>query len=396
MAYPVIESLSSGSLNNKNTHTFSITMPSGLQVGDIIVCFISIASPGTYGVIAVPTASSTSNFAVNATLDYMTSGAWTTRTLIYRPIINNIYHDVSLTVIIAQALATNTLQIASCLCKHSAMPTANWISGDYVRMYSKPCYVCYRISGAYIPLVAGFNMAHQIKSYVGSSANWDLPAIPNTDDADSEDYLWLLGAASISNSAATVAPSGFTMTDGVHRINGSALTLYSSALSTCYKEDNSATQLNPAAFTAPDVDFSGIGIRIRPVAGGEPGPLPAQSGGIGMHVYKKDARIYVPALDAVEALPANMYFGYDGTECDNPFNTYVQVLAFGNWTAEWLAGTHFDAGAYSGGEGIHYIAITCKAANNTGDSYTDTLTFTCGITIDTVAVEQYEDGVGCS
>ena len=401
MAYPVIESLTSGSLNTANTHTHNIPMPAGLEVGDIIVCFISITSPGSYACIAVPKPTSTPNFCPTVYMgrpEY--ESTWTTGTRIFRVSLPRISYNVSLTAMIVEAWATNTLDIYSCLVDHNAMPYANWIYDNYIYMYSKPAYVCYRISGAYRPLMgasAQTVLSHQVVEYSQlNTANWDLPSIPRTDDADSEDYLWMIGVASPTNMVAAFPPSGFTMVQTVNAINGDSAIPYSSSISTCYKEDNAVTQLNPGAFTANACDYCSLQIRIRPAAGSAPAELPAQAGGIGMFVHRKNVRTPVPQPGAIEVLPATMDFDYEGTECSNPFNTYVQVVALGSWEAVWDTGTHFDASAYSGDEGVTYIAITCKAENSTAASYTDTITFTSGVTNDTVLVEQYATGITCS
>lgn len=400
MAYPVIETLSYGSLNTENTHTHTVPLPSGLEVGNIVVIFISITSPGSYACIAVPTSNSTSNFSTIDAVNGASTGNWSNGTRIYMPRVPKWHWDASLTCIVAQAYATNTLEIVSAMCKWDNMPSANWVSGDYVKLYSKPAYVCYRISGAYVPLLGSFIdsvVAHQTKSLaLESTSNWNLPAIPNTDDSDYEDYLWLLGVASPTNMVAAFAPSGFTMIQNIHAINGSSSIPYSSSISTCYKQDNSVSRLDPGTFTANSCDFAGIGIRIRPSAGSEPTPLPTQSGGIGMYVYKKDTKTYQATPGAIEVLPETMDFDFEGTECDNPFNTYIQIVALSSWTAWWTTGTYFEASSYSGGEGVSYIAITCKGENSTGDSYTDTLTLQCESTYDYVAVEQYANGIYCS
>lgn len=417
MAYPVVESYTSGNINTISANVHTIPLPA-CNAGDLLVCFISCASETIYNALPIPYYGSSINFArpYNALSSvYNNPPPYGIHYYSNRAVINpDINFNVTHTLFLSNAVGggSDVLVIGTYLSGYSSEdtvlygnsegPTSPQCTGTAFYPYTtKPAYICYRISGAWggasywDGALGGVINSTKISTMSGSGTNWNMSMFPSYDDSDTEDYLYLLSAASTHASIATVAPTDWT---NLITAAGSALIYNSSSLSSC-RYTSTVRTVNPGAFTAPnDDDYSIFGLRIRPLASG-PGTIdviPPTAGGVGTYIQDEGVSVYIPTVDSVAVNPEDMYFGYEGDQCSNPFGTYIEIVSTGAWTASWINDDHFDAGQYSGSTGVTYVAITCRAENTTGLSYIDTLTVVSGGSSDTVTVEQYATGMECS
>lgn len=379
MAVPVIVGTTSGGSITSNTYAFTPTLPSG-SVGDLLICIVSV---GRNHAIAT----------VHTIPVYWFQ-------MYYAP---DVYHDCSISIFLKYA--TNNSEDTCYFTTQYFRNAASVNQVTQTSIYSKPSWICYRISGAYIPFDlyapggvgnAIYSVIHGGSEYVGSSgtgANWNLPQCPVTTFAynPQKDFLWICAVASRLANVATVAAVGFS--DLITRA-GSEYVVDSSSISTCTQFSSIVKAVDPGAFTSPSDIWSGIVIRLQDDIDFDPDPDPPDdpSIGVGTYIYKKEAYVYVPDLDSIEVIPVNQYYNSDGTpDTDlNYFGYYVEVMSTGDWTCAWNTGTYFTAGQYSGNEGVTYVAINCVGQNESAGSYTDTLVFDGpGISMDSVNVEQY-------
>jgi hypothetical protein len=373
MAVPTIRSTSSGTIDTDATYTHSITMPGTIVAGDLLVCCVSI-SPCAWGQVA---SGSSSN--------WNTGGFYTP--------VYGFTANFSQFFAVALGGGSDVLNIetfwSTLFGGWVGYSRVLWITDEFHR-YTKIAYVCYAISGAKVDPPHSF-VHFSVMPTAGSTAMWNFDACPPVDDSDVQDYLWMLSAAAETDNIATVAPSGFS---GLITAQGQATGYYPCSISTCTMTSTVSSQVNPAAFNAPLCDWAGTLLRIVPAVGSDPVPIPPGSGGVGTYIYSDGIYTYT-GIETVEVNPEDMYFGYQGDQCSNPFGTYIEIYATSSWTASWINDDHFDAGQYSGSAGVTYVAITCRAENTTGSSYVDTLTVVCGSGSDTITVEQYATGIGC-
>lgn len=365
MAYPQVQSYSSGVFVTANSATHTLTMPTGIQAGDLLIAFISM-SIGTDGHLwaTINAGSSSNNWWGPLGNDYVgdTGWRWDVHTGLYMAYAYGSGND---------SLTVNTAWSAYSRYK------------GYFTAYARPSFVVYRISGAaYVPEhvlnIARFNMR------AGDNASWYVEG-PSPDDSVVTDYLWLATIAAPSNKIATAAPTNFT---NLITAQGSDLVYLSSSLSTCRREYNAASSLTTGAFTSPSSQWIGYLVRVSP---SNPGPPPTGGGGIGMYINKQETSATGNPSDYIDGQPTDIKFHYDGTYVDtNPFGIYIQVTSTGNWTSSWSDGTHFYADPTSGTEGVTYVSINCYNTNTSGSSYLDTLTLDGpGTSSDTVYAEQY-------
>jgi hypothetical protein len=368
MAYPVVEATSTGVIIALNTATHAITLPTGVVENDLLVVYVS-----NYGMIYGHTYAT-----VNKGLS---SSNW------YGPI-NSGYqgtgysgHSIHMSVFVAYASGgSNALSIDTSWIAYSKTHPPTTI-------YTKPSYICYRISGVLKQDVISRSFTQICDNANG--ANWNHRQVPAIDDSIVCDYLWILTVAAPANVVASVVPTSFA---NLITAQGSGMVIGATSLSSCRRTTNSVSVLDPGAFTAPSCEWYGNLARITPAGGSSGDPIPpSTSVGVGTYIYKLDSDIYGTDADFIDILPVDLKFHFDGTpDAVNPYQIYVQVLSSGSWTAVWNAGTYFTAGALSGVAGITYVAISCVGNNDTGASYTDALVFDGpGITIDSVNVEQY-------
>jgi hypothetical protein len=353
MAFPIIQSTSSGKIETSNNYTFPITLPSGITTGDLLVCFVSNAYPAT---------------GCKTQEVYPTWGRMT--------IVSDRSHWGTLSVFVKYATSgSETLTVYSC-----SLDSRLRIVSGY--KYTKIAYVCYRISGGYI------SNGYDYSPLSTHGSNWDLnpcPLLTNTFDT-LKDYLWIATVSSPINGIATGTPSGFT---DLITVQGSSLIYYTASISTCRKQDNTTYRTDPGPFTAPNCSWSGLLLRIWPDPNFPNYIPPVTSEGVGTYIYQKEAsEVPVPFIDV---MPVDQKYNADQTPTsDNPYGYYIEVDSSGSWTATWNTGTYFTASALSGAEGVTYITINCVNVNGSAGSYTDTLVFDGpGISTDSVNVEQY-------
>lgn len=372
MALPVIVGTTSGGSITSNTYGFTPTLPSG-NVGDLLICIVSVGR----------------NHAV-ATV-HTIPVYW--YQMYYTP---DVYHDCTTSIFLKYA--TNTSEDTCYFETHYLRNAAGVDQVTSTPMYTKPSWICYRISGGYIPMgrVYGntiFSMIHGGTEYVHSSgdgANWDLPICPSVtfEWTEQKDNLWICAVASRLGNVATVAPAGFS--DLITRA-GTALVKDSSSISTCTYFSSVVKEIDPGAFTSPNDTWVGFIIRIQDDIDFDPDPpIPGTSIGVGTWLNYKESYVYEPITDSVVLTPSATqdYYSDGSAYTDNDFQTYIEVISSGAWTAAWLTGTNFTAEAYSGIEGVTYIAITCNGENTSGLAYTDTFTVTSGAASDAVSVTQ--------
>jgi len=377
MAVPVIVGTTSDGSITSNTYAFTPTLPSG-NVGDLLICIVSVGrNHAVASIHTIPV-------------------YWFQ--MYYTP---DVYHDCTMSIFLKYA--TNTSEDT---CYFQTQYLRNAAGVDQVTsqtMYTKPSWICYRISGGYIPFAWDyfggvgnpiFSMIHGGSEYrpsSGDSANWDLPQCPYVALPEvQKDFLWICAVASRLENVATVAAVGFS--DLITRA-GSAFVVDSSSISTCTKFSSVDKNIDPGAFTSPDDTWVGVTMRIQDDIDHAPPPTPDDpSVGVGTYLYKKETYVYEVVPDSIEVTPVDQYYNADGSPDTtlNYYGYYIEVISTGSWTCTWNTGTYFTAGQYSGSEGVTYVAINCVDSNGSAGSYTDTLVFDGpGIASDSVNVEQY-------
>lgn len=368
MASPTIRSYSSGYLGSDASYQREITMPSSIEAGDVLICFVA-----------------TSPLAFCYPVKTNSSENW----MHYRTYLPQVNFDIGMNIFMAVAYGGlidwltiksywGSSDYGSWYGPYGTRPNQVWVDSLQAR-YTKIAYICYAISGAH----RSISTAHASYGSAGNTGMWDTDPIPKADDSVVNDYLWLLGAAATLDHIATGAPTDFT---NLHTVTGDSTGYYPCSISTCQRATTGISQLNPGSFTAPLCQWTIVGIRVTPTGGTPPGN-PVISGGIGMYLHNENIEVYT-GLERIEVNPVDMYFNSDGSENGNPFQTYIELYCSASWTASWLNDLHFDAGSYSGDAGVNYIAITCKGENTSGDPYLDTLTVQSGLSSDTMYVQQ--------
>jgi len=386
MAYPTVNSYSTGVITDVNQYSHTITLPATISAGDLII--VALTTDKNLVLCDVDDTSSSSNF-----MRLLGSTAIDTQSTWW-----NIFDDettvypLTLSIIMAKAkgggldfLTVSTYYTFPSKMRHE----------DYYSIYAKPSYICYSISG--VKWDSGIVWGdygypvHRYRTSFDETTNWNLKPLflTGTDDNDVDDYLWLAFYGAGMNKVATAAPSGWS---DLHTAQGSVLVLGSSSVSSCQTTTNSVSNLDPGACTAPSAQWIGVLMKIYPATGsGSTSITTDTSVGVGTYIYKELAYKYVAPTDSIEVTPVDQKYHSDQTpDEDNPYGYYIQVVSSGAWTASWNVGTHFYANVYSGSEGITYVGVYCNSSNSSGLSYTDTLLFDGpGITIDDCNVEQY-------
>jgi hypothetical protein len=368
MAYPTVVSITKGNFNLADEYEFTPTLPSG-NVGDLLICFVGVGR----------------NHAVAHVQDQ--TGLWSES--FYQ---HSLYHAASISIFVKYA--TNGSEDNLVFGTHFYYQGILGPTLSSSHIYSRPAYICYRLRDAYVELTHITGIHYKWGgdfNYVycdGDLANWDFPRCPPSDGTSvQKDYLWIMAAASQLEDIASAAPSGFT---NLETTSGSIYYQNSTSMSSCRKTDNTVLYVDPGPFTSPSGAWAGAIIRIYPTNDITPPDPPPVSEGIGFSIYRKELGIVEPVSDSIEVTPANQLFNYDGSLVDSHSTYYLEIIATDSWIAFWSDGLYFTAYQYSGGEGITYVEAHCvDTYNDSGDSYTDTLTFICGSASVDVTFEQY-------
>lgn len=202
MAFPVVESRSSGATSTTNTTTHSITLPSGIQAGELLLVVFSVDGNPT----CTP------------------SAGWSRLT----PAANG--STVQGCILWKVAEGGDTLTITTSASEQSS-------------------HVSFRISGAAFITGAGAN---------GSSTNSNPPSV--SINAGADDFLWIATRSGDSTVVATVAPSSYSdlQTQAAAGTGGAST-------NTAERNLNAASE-DPGTFTSASEQWASFTIAVHPTA----------------------------------------------------------------------------------------------------------------------------------
>ena len=226
MAYPTIQSGTASGAETSNVTGHPITMPTGVQTGELILVLFAVDGVET---AVVNTAASGNNW--TRTKTDATSGS----------------HTIAVFWKIAEASNALTVDTTS----------------------EMAAFIAYRITGFYttVPITICTTVA------TSTTGNMDPPAL--TPAYGAKDYLWIVFGGADGSPATTAAPGDFSGLINIDGGNGNGATA-----SSAYRQYNTASEYNPGTFTNENDDWLAYTLVVNPTdAGG--------SGGLGFNLSYK-------------------------------------------------------------------------------------------------------------